>query len=122
MIQKPFRLEESDIEIINEIKKMHGFRSEAEALRYIIRSYSKELQRKNGKIEAIFRNIEEKEDMILDALNTILIENGIEICQPLSLRESAVFVKSREYRKVRLSNLKERRDYQSRKKGQNRCI
>lgn len=117
MIQKSFRLEESDIEIINETRMQLGIRSEAEALRYITRNYNKEQNRKNGWADALLRVIEEKEDMILDALNTVLIEKGIKICQPVSLRESAVFTKSKEYRKERLANLKERKDYQHRKKG-----
>lgn len=117
MIQKLFRLEENDIDVIEEVRKQQGFRSEAEALRYIIRRYHKERQREAGRIDAILRSIEEQEELILDAFNTVLIEKGIEICQPVSLRESPVFTKSREYRKERLANLKEKRDYNNRKRG-----
>ena len=117
MIQKPFRLEESDIKILNEVKEEHGFSSEAEALRFIIRKYNEEQRRENGRREAVLKAIEENQDLLIDALNTILIENSIEICQPVSLRESPVFIKSREYRKERLAHLKEKKDHQNKKRG-----
>lgn len=117
MIQKMFRMEESDIDIIEEVKVQLGFRSEAEALRYMIRSYGKEQRKETGRIDAMLRSIEENEEMILDALNTILIEKGIGVCQPVCLRESTVFTKSKEYRKERLANLKEKSDYKKQRRG-----
>lgn len=117
MIQKPFRFDESDLEIIGNVRIQQGFGSEAEALRYIVRNYHKEQRREDGTILTILKDLECNQSLLLDAVNTILIQNGIEVCQPLCLRESPVFTKSKEYKKDRLAHLKEKKDYQNRKKG-----
>lgn len=117
MIPKQYRLEKDDIQIINNLKEEKELSSEVEALRYIIRDWKKRQQKEIGTQNAILRSMEEKQDILLDVVNTLLIREGIEICQPVSFRESPVIKKSREYRKIKLGHLKQSKDWQNRKKG-----
>ena len=45
---KPFRLEEEDEKIIQKVQEEQGLKSEAAALRYILRQYSKNEKTVNG--------------------------------------------------------------------------
>lgn len=59
---------------------------------------------------AIQRDSEEMLKRLLDAINTVLIENNLEICFPASYMESPVLTKSREYEKNNLAHLKQQKD------------
>ena len=37
MIKKNYRMNEEDLEVIQQVKKQHGFHSDSETLRYIVR-------------------------------------------------------------------------------------
>lgn len=117
MILKPFRLSETDIEIIHTAQKEQGFASEAEALRYIVRSYEKMGNSKNNIQTTILRGIEEKVDLLLDIANTDLIKRDEKTVYPVSMAESEVITKAREVRTTRLSNMKQKADYKSRRKN-----
>lgn len=117
MIQKPFRFEVGDLEIIQDVKKQCNFKSEAEALRHIVRTHKEPKEKNYGVMITILRTVEENQAILIDAINTMLIEEGIKICQPVSLRESPVIEKSREYRKRKLAKLKMEKDYKNRKQG-----
>ncbi len=117
MIQKPFRLEQEDIETIQKVKEEYGLKSEAEALRFILRQYRKKEGSINGISVKIFRKIEEMQGLTLDVLNTILIDGQIDGCYPVSEQESKILTELKAYRQERLANLKQRKDYRNKKKG-----
>ncbi len=106
MIHKTVRLEEDDVEYIEKIMEEKHIGNFAEALRFIIAEHKKSEQ----ELKAIFRSIERNQDVLLDVANTFLMRHDIEICQPVELRESPVIKKSKEYRKVRMEHLKQKKD------------
>ena len=105
---KPFRLEEEDEKIIQKVQEEQGLKSEAAALRYILRQYSKNEKTVNGISMEVFRKMEEMQELTLDILNTILID---------SEEESEVLIKLKDHRKKKLANLKQKKDYKNKKKG-----
>lgn len=117
MILKPFRLSETDIEIIHMTQKKQGFSSEAEALRYIVRNYDKMNDKQNKIQMTIMRELEEKVDILLDIANTDLVKRGDEILYPISMVESPVIQQSRKLRKSRLAHQKQKADYKRKKRG-----
>ncbi len=117
MILKPFRLSETDIEIIHMTQKEQGFSSEAEALRYIVRNYDKAGDKQNKIQITIMRKVEEKLDLLLDVANTDLIKRGDEILYPVSMVESPVIEQARKLRKSGVAHQKQKADYKKRKKG-----
>ena len=117
MVIKPFRLEEKDIEIIQKVKEEHGLKSEAEAVRFILREYDKKEKSINGISMKMFRSIEEMQELTLDILNTVLVDSRLDVCYPVSEEESEVLAQLKECRKKRLANLKQRKDYKNKKMG-----
>lgn len=116
MKQKIFMLAEKDIEIINSVREQQGLKSNAEAVRYILRNYDKTTDQQNKIQIAIMRGIEEKVDLLLDIANTDLIKRDEKSVYPVSMAESEVITKAREVRTTRLSNMKQKADYRSRRK------
>lgn len=115
MITKLFRLSETEIEIIEAVKKEYNLSSEAEAARYIFQQYDR-IQKQNNRIqEAALRGIEEKLDLLLDVANTDLIKRSEEILYPVRMVESPVITKARKLRRQDLSNRKQRSDYNKKK-------
>ena len=47
MIKKNYRMNEEDLEVIQQVKKQHGFHSDSETLRYIVRSHIVQNQEEN---------------------------------------------------------------------------
>lgn len=115
MIRKDFRLEQSDIEIINEIKSEMGLRNESDALRYIIRNF-KAQSKPDGRMAIVtLRKIEERVDLLLDISNTDLIKRNEDMLYPVDLVESPVIQKAREFRRQKLAHKKQRSDFKKKK-------
>ena len=115
---KPFRLEEEDEKIIQKVQEEQGLKSEAAALRHILRQYSKNEKTVNGISMEVFRKMEEMQELTLDILNTILIDSRFDVCYPVSEEESEVLIKLNIYnKKKKLANLKQKKDYKDKKKG-----
>ena len=112
---KPFRLEEEDEKIIQKVQEEQGLKSEAAALRYILRQYSKNEKTVNGISMEVFRKMEEMQELTLDILNTILIDSRFDVCYPVSEEESEVLIKLKDHRKKKLANLKQKKDYKNKK-------
>ena len=72
MIKKNYRMNEEDLEVIQQVKKQHGFHSDSETLRYIVRSHIVQNQEENSKLLSILRKVEEKIDILFDIENTII--------------------------------------------------
>lgn len=117
MVHKTIRLEEADVEYLGKIMTEHKIENFSGAFRFVLAEYQKMQQGKGKELCTRFRSIEEKQDILLDVVNTLLINQGLEVCQPIHLRESPVIKKSREYRKVWLGNLKQRKDWEKNRRN-----
>lgn len=115
MQRKNFRMDESDIMIINTVKMQQGLKNESEALRYIIRDYEKKKKEDEKLRTAVLRGIEEKLDLLLDVANTDLIKRSEEVLYPVRMVESPIITKARKLRRQDLSNKKQRSDYNKKK-------
>ena len=113
MIHKTVRLEKDDVEHVEKIMEEKNIGNFAEALRFIIAEHKKSEQ----ELKVILRSIERNQDVLLDVANTFLIHHDLEICQPVELRESPVIKKSKEYRKVRMDHLKQKKDWKNRREN-----
>lgn len=116
MIRKDFRLEQSDIEIINEIKSEMGLRNESDALRYIIRNFKVQSKSDGRIVIATMRKIEERVDLLLDIANTDLINRKEDTLYPVDMVESPVIQKARELRRQKLAHKKQRSDFRKKKR------
>lgn len=120
MIKKNYRMSEEDLEIIQQVKEQHGFHSDSEALRYIVRSHAAQNQEENSKLLSVLRKMEEKIDIMFDIENTKLIQRGAEVLYPVSMLESTVVKKASALRKENLAHKKQKVDYKKKKQG-NMC-
>ena len=120
MIKKNYRMNEEDLEVIQQVKKQHGFHSDSETLRYIVRSHIVQNQEENSKLLSILRKVEEKIDILFDIENTKLIQQEAEVLYPVSMLESPVVTKASALRKENLAHTKQKADYQKQKHG-NMC-
>lgn len=117
MIKKNYRMNEEDLEVIQQVKKQHGFHSDSETLRYIVRSHIVQNQEENSKLLSILRKVEEKIDILFDIENTKLIQQEAEVLYPVSMLESPVVTKASALRKENLANKKQKADYKKQKQG-----
>lgn len=115
MIEKLYRLEEEEIEILEKIKWTYGLPSETAAIRYIIRNFERPEKSENGIQLAILRKIEENTTLMLDVANTELLKKKDEICYPVSMAESPVIEKARKIYKKDVANEKQKKDYRNKK-------
>ena len=113
MIKKNYRMNEEDLEVIQQVKKQHGFHSDSES--HIVQN-----QEENSKLLSILRKVEEKIDILFDIENTKLIQQEAEVLYPVSMLESPVVTKASALRKENLANKKQKADYKKQKQG-NMC-
>ena len=117
MIKKNYRMSEEDLEIIQQIKEKHGFNSDSETLRYIVRNHIVQNQEENSRMISILRQMEEKIDILFDIENTKLIQREAEVLYPVSMLESEVVKKASALRKENLAHKKQKADYKKQKQG-----
>lgn len=124
-MRKHFIVSEKEIKILEDIKKENDFlENDSAALRYIFSEYErlknieKKLVAQNEvvtkeirTIKTINQSIESISEIMLDAVNTILISNDQSVCYPVSYIESPVVTKSKQYKKDKLADLKQQKDY-----------
>ena len=110
-MRKEYRLEESDIKIVEEIKFEMGLKSDSEAIRYIIRQYGRRKESGRNIQLTIRRQVEERVDILLDIANTELIERNAEQVYPVRMVESPVISNAKRLRREVLSDKKQRSDY-----------
>ena len=106
MIKKNYRMNEEDLEVIQQVKKQ--------------RSHIVQNQEENSKLLSILRKVEEKIDILFDIENTKLIQQEAEVLYPVSMLESPVVTKASALRKENLANKKQKADYKKQKQG-NMC-
>ena len=110
-MRKEYRLEASDIKIVEEIKFEMGLKSDSEAIRYIIRQYGRRKESGRNIQLTILRQVEERVDILLDIANTELIERNAEQVYPVRMVESPVISNAKRLRREVLSDKKQRSDY-----------
>lgn len=115
MIKKDYRLEETDLKIIETIKDELGLKSDSETVRYLIRQYGKEKKSENNIQLAILRKIEEGVDLLVDIANTELIEKNADKLYPTKIAESPVISNARKLRREELAHRKQKADYKKNK-------
>lgn len=119
---KQYSMSEKELKIIEAVKAENQYRSSAEALRHIVREYQqmkegagKEERRREGLERTILKSLEKDQKLLLDAINTMLIESRIELCRPVNFQESPVIASSRKYEKERLERFKQISDHRKNK-------
>ncbi len=123
MVRKTYHMDENTLEILRRVRSENPeLENDSAALRYIVADYEKlKTGKQAGKdmkaALVIGRSNEEKLDIILDVLNSFLVATGQETCVPAAYMESPVITKSREYRKDKVAHLKQRKDYEKKKRG-----
>ncbi len=123
MVRKTYHMDENTLEILQHIRsEKPELENDSAALRYIVAEYQKLKSGKQAEKDmkaalVIGRSNEEKLDIILDVLNSLLVAAGQETCVPATYMESPVITKSREYRKDRIAHLKQRKDFENKKHG-----
>lgn len=116
-MKKIFDLQEEYIEILHEIMRDNGFATEVQALKYLLKQYVplqnqiSAVDVKLKTIAAVVKEMEFKENMLLDGMNTMMIDQGIKVCKPIGILKSDVLQTSEEYQKEKLADLKQRKDY-----------
>jgi len=111
-MKKLFDLTDDDYGLIKKIMKEKGTRTEIGALRFIFGFYKSncDLASEMRVLKKILQDSEKREVEMYDAINTILIENGIKDCIPVAVNKSKVYMGSEVYYRNRLAKLKQIKD------------
>lgn len=137
--KKIFNLSAEEIEIIEGVREQNNFKTQVEALRYILQSHKNtgiETERNKEIAEEVLeiflksyeaswkrlymsaRQTDKKISILMDAVNTVLVENAYEHNISVDIAESPVFSEAKESLKVKIQKRKQYRDRQRRlKKG-----
>lgn len=124
MQKKTYRISEETVAILSSLKKEQSLKSDAAAIEFALRYYS---ERSNREAEAIrlaeqilrepmvisaaaSRSADQKLDIILDAINVILIERGYRKYYPADQYPSQIIEKSKEKQKEKLARAKQLKD------------
>lgn len=128
---KVYNLEQEDIDILQEVMKEYGYRTQVQAVRHVIQSYKK-LQNEEvhsrmvaeqilnvfaeqykdywKRLYSSVRATDKNASIMLDVLNTILIENDYEACIFTDVFPSPVIDGSREHLKKKIGKVKQKVD------------
>lgn len=134
-IQKVYNLEQEDIDILQEVMQEYGYKTQVQAVRHVIQNYKKlQDEEVHSKMVAeqilnIFsdqykdywkrlyssvRATDKNVSIILDVLNTMLIENDYEACVFTDVFPSPVIDDSREHLKKKIGKMKQKVDRKKR--------
>lgn len=135
--KKIFNLSAEEIEIIEGVREQNNFKTQVEALRYILQSHKntgRETERNKEIAEEVLeiflksyeaswkrlymstRQTDKKISILMDAVNTVLVENAYEHNISVDIAESPVFSEAKESLKVKIQKRKQYRDRQRRLK------
>lgn len=137
--KKIFNLSAEEIEIIEGVREQNNFKTQVEALRYILQSHKNtgiETERNKEIAEEVLdvflqnyetswkrlymsvRQTDKRISILMDAINTVLVENAYEHNISVDVVESPVLSEARENMKEKIQKRKQRLDKQRRlKKG-----
>jgi len=118
-MKKLFDITDDEYDLIKKVMRETGIRTEIGALRYIFGFYklNYDLTSEMRVLKKIFRESENREREMYDALNTILIKDRIEDCIPVAVKKSNVYVGSATYMKDQVARLKQIKDNKKTNKG-----
>lgn len=131
MMRKNFTISEAEVAILKQIQTENSFlENDSATLRFVLSEYVKlkkmeetvmqenqEMLSELKILKSIMKSIENENDCFFDAINTMLIESGSQICYPVTYMESPVITKSKQYRKEKFAELKQKKDYKLAKIG-----
>ncbi|MFV0527200.1 MAG: hypothetical protein ACK5MN_00535 [Lachnospiraceae bacterium] len=116
MIKQSVLLGTEEEKIVAEVMKSSGLKS-GPAIRHIIQAYGAqekdkelEVKRELGLLKKMQRDAEEMQEIILDAVNTILQEGDYDLCYTQRDQPHPVITQSREQRKAHMAKLKQYKD------------
>lgn len=125
MVRKNYKLSEQSVEILHQTMDDENIKSETAALEYILMLHQKRKKRLADEIADVLqdrfmnvlestrhaaRSADQSTDLILDCLNTIMVEREYRICYSAETNPSEVLLMAAEGRKKKLTKLKQRKD------------
>lgn len=137
-MRKTFNLTDENTQLLYEVKKKHGFHTETEAANYLFESYQKMIESENGQDEFIEKFLdrfnmryykfmerlrwatqtaEVNSIVLLDAINTILMNENIQDCVLVDKMKSNVISISQDYQKKKVEHFKQAKEDRKTKKG-----
>lgn len=125
MIRKHFSIADESLEIIRQIMKREKLPSESAAVNYALQFYERQTQEEADNMKNVldasrktmaimkgsFRETERMTAIILDAINTILMERGYQECYPAGTMPSRVIQESERLQKKRIIKMKQMKDH-----------
>lgn len=126
MVRKNYILSDQSVEILHQTMDDENIKSETAALEYILMLHQKKKKRLADEIADVFqerfmnvlestrhaaRSADQSADLILDCLNTIMIERDYRVCYSAENHPSEVLLMAAEGRKKKLAKLKQRKDH-----------
>lgn len=130
MARKNYILSENSLQIVSDIMLQEGLKSETAAIEFALRYYSERSNREAETMRlatqflkepmiisaAAARSADQKLDIVIDAINAILIERGYRQYYPADQYPSQVIEKSKAQQKEKLARAKQVRDDRSARK------
>lgn len=131
MVRKNYILSEKSLEILHQVMKERHLKSETAALEYVLLQYEirQSMEERFSQIiseryaevlestRAAARQTEIHAQLIVDAVNTILIERGYAVCYPADEEPSPVLAESERRRKRNLTRQKQIKDDRLQREG-----
>lgn len=136
-MRKTFNLTDENTQLLYEVKEKHGFNTETEAANYIFKSYRKMLENENDQDEFIDKFLnrfnmqyykfmerlrwatqtaEVNSIVLLDAVNTILMNENLQDCVLVDKMKSNVITISQDYQKKKVEHFKQAKEDRKAKK------
>lgn len=125
MANKHYILKEESVKTIHDTMETEGLPTETAALEYILMLHQKRKKRLADEIVDVLqerfmnvlestryaaRSADQSTDLILDCLNTIMIEREYRVCYSADTHPSEVLIMATEARQKKLAKLKQRKD------------
>lgn len=126
MADKHYKLKDESVKTIRDTMEAEGLPTETAALEYILMLHQKKKKRLADEIADVLqerfmnvlestrhaaRSADQSADLILDCLNTIMIERDYRVCYSAENHPSEVLLTAAEGRKKKLAKLKQRKDH-----------
>lgn len=131
MARKNYIISDESLEILSEIVAAEGLKSETAAIEFLIQRYALQHSREEEAIQvaarlireplavasAAGRSADQKLDILLDVLNSILVQQGYSQYYPTDKYVSTIIEQAKEQQKIRLAEKKQYKDdWRGRKK------
>ncbi len=126
MAHKHYILKDESVKTIRDTMEAEDLPTETAALEYILMLHQKKKKRLTDEIADVLqerfmnvlestrhaaRSADQSADLILDCLNTIMIERDYRVCYSAENHPSEVLLMAAEGRKKKLAKLKQRKDH-----------